>query len=174
MFPITFTVHNQAQLSAVLMALAPVDSLAAQHAQETAAAATFPDKDQPVWPHPTRVTPETAAAPAGKPSSTTAKPETRPALSSPTAEAAVAAAPAQSTAPAAPQPDTVPAATVSSAAESVTYDQVARAITASVKVNREHTIDTLAKFGARKGPELKPAQYAAFLAALAQPEAVPA
>ena len=63
MFPMTLTIHNEAQLSAILMAMAPIGSLAAQHAQEQAAAATFPDKaDTPVWPHPTKATPETGAA----------------------------------------------------------------------------------------------------------------
>ncbi len=164
MFPVTVTIHNPAQLSAVLMAMAPLDSPLAQYAQETAAAATFPDK----------ATQEVAAAPAGKPRSTTAKPETPPAPSSPTAEAAVAAAPAQSTAQPAPQSATAAPAAASSAAEPVTYDQVARAISAAVKLSREHVVATLKQFGVAKGPELKAEQYAAFLAALAQREAVPA
>jgi hypothetical protein len=49
----------------------------------------------------------------------------------------------------------------------VVYAQVAAAITNAVKVSRQKAVDTLASFGARTGPELKPEQYAPFLKALA-------
>ena len=48
----------------------------------------------------------------------------------------------------------------------ITYDQVSKAITEKVKTNRDHVVATLAKFGAKKGTELKAEQYAEFLEAL--------
>lgn len=51
-------------------------------------------------------------------------------------------------------------------AEPITYAQVSKAITDGVKVNRDHVLATLAKFGVKKGPELTVEQYADFLAAL--------
>jgi hypothetical protein len=45
----------------------------------------------------------------------------------------------------------------------VDYAQVAKAITDTFKVDRAKTIAALAKFGAAKGPQLKPEDYAAFL-----------
>ena len=49
----------------------------------------------------------------------------------------------------------------------IEYAQVAKAITDVFKVNRAKVIEVLAKFGAAKGPQLKPADYAAFLKELA-------
>lgn len=45
----------------------------------------------------------------------------------------------------------------------IDYAQVAKAITDTFKVDRAKTIEALAKFGAAKGPQLKPEDYAAFL-----------
>jgi hypothetical protein len=45
----------------------------------------------------------------------------------------------------------------------IDYAQVAKAITDTFKVDRAKTIAALAKFGAAKGPQLSPADYAAFL-----------
>ena len=49
----------------------------------------------------------------------------------------------------------------------IEYAQVAKAITDVFKVDRVKVIEALAKFGAAKGPQLKPADYAAFLKELA-------
>lgn len=49
----------------------------------------------------------------------------------------------------------------------IEYAQVAQAIIDSFKVDRTKVIAALGKFGAKKGPELKPADYVAFLAELA-------
>ncbi len=49
----------------------------------------------------------------------------------------------------------------------IDYATVANAITSTFKVDRVKTVEALAKFGAAKGPQLKPADYAAFLAELA-------
>ena len=49
----------------------------------------------------------------------------------------------------------------------IDYATVAKAITDTFKVDRVKTIEALAKFGAAKGPQLKPEDYAAFLAELA-------
>jgi len=48
----------------------------------------------------------------------------------------------------------------------VTYDMVAKAITDTFPKDRVKVMAALAKFGAAKGPQLKPADYAAFLAEL--------
>lgn len=49
----------------------------------------------------------------------------------------------------------------------IEYAQVAQAIIETFKVDRAKVVATLGKFGAKKGPELKVADYAAFLAELA-------
>ena len=71
-------------------------------------------------------------------------PEIIPAVSTPTAPAGPSAA------------EPVPSLTID-------YAQVAKAITDTFKVDRAKTINALAKFGAAKGPQLKPEDYAAFL-----------
>lgn len=48
----------------------------------------------------------------------------------------------------------------------VPYDTVSAAISAAAKTNRDATLATLVKFGAKNGKELKPEQYTEFLAAL--------
>lgn len=48
----------------------------------------------------------------------------------------------------------------------ITYDQVAASITAKVKVDRNAVVTALAHCGVKKGPELKPDQYAEFLKVL--------
>jgi len=64
---------------------------------------------------------------------------------------------ASSTAPTLPESSTNPATLT------IDYAQVAKAITDTFKVDRAKTINALAKFGAAKGPQLKPEDYAAFL-----------
>jgi hypothetical protein len=48
----------------------------------------------------------------------------------------------------------------------VTYDMVAKAITDTFPKDRAKVLAALAKFGAAKGPQLKLADYAAFLGEL--------
>ena len=60
-----------------------------------------------------------------------------------------------------------PREVVGEAPAAIEYAQVAQAIIDSFKVDRTKVIAALGKFGAKKGPELKPADYAAFLAELA-------
>ena len=60
----------------------------------------------------------------------------------------------------------VPAATASASPSEVTYEAVSAAITAKVKVDRDHVVATLTAFGAKKGTELKAERYADFLKAL--------
>ena len=48
----------------------------------------------------------------------------------------------------------------------IEYADVAAAITAVFKVDRVRVVQVLANFGASKGPQLKPEDYAAFLAEL--------
>ena len=76
-------------------------------------------------------------------------------------------------APPKPAATATPPATVTTATPETTstpatiggidYAQVAKAITDTFKVDRAKTIEALAKFGAAKGPQLKPEDYAAFL-----------
>ena len=69
------------------------------------------------------------------------------------------ATPAPTTATTAPPETTSTPATTAG----IDYAQVAKAITDTFKVDRAKTINALAKFGAAKGPQLKPEDYAAFL-----------
>lgn len=67
-------------------------------------------------------------------------------------------------------PYTMPALQPREAVEApaaIEYAQVAQAIIDAFKADRAKVIAALGKFGAKKGPELKPADYAAFLAELA-------
>jgi len=52
-------------------------------------------------------------------------------------------------------------------AEVIDYPTISEAITNGVKKNRDHVVAILAKFGVKKGTELKSEQYPSFLAALA-------
>ena len=61
----------------------------------------------------------------------------------------------------APETTSTPATTAG-----IDYAQVAKAITDTFKVDRAKTIETLALFGAQKGPQLKPEDYASFLKVL--------
>lgn len=94
------------------------------------------------------------------------KKEAKPPKPSPVqkAEAPAATQPAPSASDT-PQPE--PGATAETATESpsnkIEYTQVGKAITEMVKTNRDHAVATLAKFGAKKGTELKEEDYAAFL-----------
>jgi hypothetical protein len=73
--------------------------------------------------------------------------------------------PVQSTAS---TPTAIPETTSTQATTAgIEYAAVAKAITDVFKVNRAKVIEVLAKFGAAKGPQLKPADYAAFLRELA-------
>lgn len=54
-----------------------------------------------------------------------------------------------------------------STTDEIEYATVAQAINDAVKADRPRAIATLAKFGAKKGPDLKPEQWADFLKELA-------
>ncbi len=152
MFPLTMTIHTLAQLSAVMRAL-----------QSDLKA---PDADDGAQP-------EVAAAPGPKPP---VPAPTQAASPAPGRHTATAAAAPQAAAPEkmadASDPGVASAAdqpqASTAAADPVVYAQVAAAITHAVKVSRQKAVDTLSAFGARKGPDLKPEQYAPFLKALAQ------
>lgn len=84
--------------------------------------------------------------------------------------------PSTATPPAAPlpkaeKPDTAaPSVAIepqeSTAATEVTYQQVTDAFLAVFKADREKGLAALKAFGVKKAPELKPEQYAAFIAEL--------
>ena len=79
-----------------------------------------------------------------------------------------AAAPESTTSAPAPAAQSAAAESqASTAATTITYDQVAKAITEGVKADRAKVVAALTKFGAKKGPDLKPEQWAEFLAELA-------
>ena len=72
--------------------------------------------------------------------------------------------------PAAPVAAQVEAAPAEPAVESpsdvVDYAVVSKAITEAIKKDRQKVVETLSKFGVKKGPDLKAEQYTAFLKAL--------
>lgn len=70
-------------------------------------------------------------------------------------------------APASTTSATTPASGTPEVTPTIEYAAVAKAITDVFKVDRAKVIEVLAKFGAAKGPQLKPADYAAFLKELA-------
>jgi hypothetical protein len=80
-------------------------------------------------------------------------------------KAAKAETPSSTVAELSPAPATTTPTAGSS--DEVTYDMVAKAITDTFPKDRAKVLAALAKFGAAKGPQLKPADYAAFLAELA-------
>ena len=97
------------------------------------------------------------------------KSDVKPAAGQPTATAKTeAAAPESTTSAPAPAAQSAAAESqASTAATTITYDQVAKAITEGVKADRAKVVAALTKFGAKKGPDLKPEQWAEFLAELA-------
>ena len=153
MFPITLTIHNPAQLNAVLAALAGAGTLLPEAPAPIAAPTT----------NDAALTTKEAPKP-GKSTSAATSAATAP--SPRTASEEVDGAAEKSTSQPAPQNDTAQAAAASSADEPIPYERVGKAITDMVKANRQKAVDTLAAFGVKKGPELKPEQYAAFLAQL--------
>lgn len=95
--------------------------------------------------------------------------DVKPAAGQTTAAAKTeAAAPESTTSAPAPAAQSAAAESqASTAATTITYDQVAKAITEGVKADRAKVVAALTKFGAKKGTELDPGQYAQFLAELA-------
>jgi len=131
MFPITITIHDQAQLNIVAAALSG-------QAKEPATA-----------PKPA-ATPAAAAGPATAPAAEAAAPAKT--ASAPSPAAASAAADAQ-------------ASTAATDAKAPTYEEVKPLILDLTKAKgRDVAAAALAKFGAAKGPELKPEDFAAFVA----------
>jgi len=92
-----------------------------------------------------------------------AKAEVVPPKPAPTKTSSKTPLPASSTEPSSQERSTSPASETSATTSTIEYAQVAKAITDTFKVDRVKTIETLAKFGATKGPQLKPEDYAAFL-----------
>ena len=97
------------------------------------------------------------------------KSDVKPASGQTTAAAKTeAAAPESTTSASDPAAQSAaPESQASTAATTITYDQVAKAITDGVKADRAKVVAALTKFGAKKGPDLKPEQWAEFLAELA-------
>lgn len=155
MFPMTLTVHNQAQLQAIIAACLKADGAPTTGEMVADLSAKVQAKKDAAQ----------AEAP-GKPAKTSAD---KPAPGQPTAEVAgVGAQEKTDAAQAGQSADSAGAqqADSTAAAEPIPYAAVAAAITNMVKTNRDHVVATLAKFGAKKGPEVKAEDYPAFMAAL--------
>jgi hypothetical protein len=142
-FPVTITIHNANDLASVMLVLGAngIATIPVHTVKEVSA-------------------PDPKSAPAAAAVSATSKP---------TAGAVAAVAPA--TKPASSQPSTTtPGATAASAADAgepeLVYEAVAKAINAAVKSDRARVVAALAEFGAKKGTDLKPEQWAPFMAAL--------
>lgn len=142
MFPITvtLTIPDNQSLTGLASALAALGITAPAPAPVAA-------KEPTAAPKPAAA-PVAAAGPATAPAAEAAAPEKTDAASSPAAASAAADAQAST-----------------AATEPVTYDQVKPLI---LKINaakgREAAAAALGKFGVTKGPELKPEQYAPFVA----------
>lgn len=166
MFPMTVTIHSPAQLNAVLNAMRP--ELRASDFADPAVGAAYEEAAQRVAQNEASaagvsVTEKAEALGNANAQATTAAGGRRTASKDPSSDAPTKTADARASstaesAAASPQDST--------AAEPIPYAKVADAITAAVKRSRQHAVDTLKRFGATKGPELKPEQYADFLAAL--------
>lgn len=87
-------------------------------------------------------------------------------VEAPKAQAPAATQAAPVTATPTPVATAAAAPAAESPSEALSYDVVSKAITDKVKSNRDHVVATLAKFGVKKGTELKAEQYSEFLAAL--------
>ena len=154
MFPITITLNTQAQLNAVMRALA-TDAPAPEADTSTAELVAGLQAKNAL---------KEAAAPTGKSSGATPARGQRTAAAeaqAPVTPEKTAAAPASSAAASAePQPQ------ASTAADApITYDQVRPLILEVVKKKgRPAGESLLSKFGAKNGTELKPADYATFVA----------
>ncbi len=146
MFPVTITLQTAAQLNAVMAAL----SLAPTGAElTTAQLVEMAEKRAETVKTAKELSAGKSAKDVAAPGQTTAKVDAAPEK---TADAS-----AQSAGNAAAE---------SQASTAVTYELVGKAITEKAKTDRAHVIATLDSFGAKKGTELKPEQYADFLKAL--------
>lgn len=169
MFPMTMTIHTPAQLNAVLSALRP--ELQASDFAHPAVGAAYEEASAKVRANDAALQAgqqvKEAAAPAGKPTPAATEAATG-ARGQRTAAAAAATDAPEKTADG-PTPTAASAAAepqASTAAEPIPYERVGKAITEMAKNNRAKAVATLDAFGVKKGPELKPEQYADFLAAL--------
>lgn len=180
MFPMTVTIHNPAQLNAVLNAMRP--ELQASDFASPAVGAAYAEVTQRIA---QREATEAHAAPA--PAVTQAQQDAvddtagiqegakpgksakaGPAHGRPTATGAAAAAPEKTAAGSGPAAGSAAAQPQASTAadDTIAYDDVKLAIVALVKAKGAPAAAAVLKeFGAAKGPELKPEQYAAFVAA---------
>ena len=139
MFPVSITLHNPAQLNAVLAALG-----------------TSPAEDQ----QSSYVTVD--GSPSGKTATDIGQQDTKKEVKQQTKkDAAPASEPTQTA-----SDNSVSSSTESSATEQPTYQEVAALITkVSRTVSREAAVELLDSFGAKRGPDLKPEQFADVVAA---------
>jgi hypothetical protein len=137
MFPVTLTLHNAADLAAVMAALSVQP---AERAKDTAPA-------KPTRPSAREAAPAATQAPTAEPTpAPTPAPTAAPAPTAPTAQAEPAAAPG---------------------AKAVSYDDIKVLIPKAVaKAGRDKVLALLGEFGAKAGPEIKPEHFAAVHAKL--------
>lgn len=146
MFPMTVTVHNHAQLQAVIAAMGtePAETVSMTATQAAAAAAQ-------------------EAAAAKKPTRTPAKTTEAAAPTQPTAEAGEGAAPESKDENSAQAQGNPPA---DETQEAVTYEQTAAAVTSLAKAKgRDAAIGVLKQFDAATLKDVAPEQFAAVVAA---------
>lgn len=137
MFPATITLHNAQQLNAVLGALKALVPLTAADFASPAVGQAYEEA-------------------AGRVAAQAVEPTTAELVAQAQTRAEQARA---KPVPEMAKPEATPA-------KPITYTEVSAAITAAVKTDRAAVLATLAAFGASKGPQLTPEQYAPFLAAL--------
>ena len=106
---------------------------------------------------------EVPPAPKSRPKVETPKPLTKP--EEPTTTGA-STTPSE-TGPTTATTDSSETTSTQATTAGISYDMVAKAITDTFPKDRAKVMAALAKFGAAKGPQLKPADYPAFLAELA-------
>ena len=162
MFPMTITLHNAAQLNAVLKSMASVESLGVM---VPAGSAEAPAADIQA------VVTKAEEKAAKKPKTTSAATTADAAPGQPTAEVgaatdapvktADASPPTAGSAEAAPQ-----ASTAATDAPAVTYKDAAEVVTKLSRTKgRDAAIAVLKSFGAEKLPDVKPEDFAAVVAA---------
>lgn len=153
MFPMTVTISNPSQLTAVMAALGVVG--------------IEPPKTTPCAAHDAETAKEEAKAPATVKKEAAAKKEVQKAAEAVKPEAASTQPTAETTA--APEPKAEPSA---ASADAPTYQDAAAAITKLSRAKgRDAAVAVLASFGAAKLPDVKPEQFADVIAAAAKAEA---
>ena len=157
MFPMTVTIHDKAQLTAVLAAMGT------EGLEAAARPVTTPEQ--------TLVNKAEAKVATGKPKPTPVATPEAGASTQPTAEAVAAGAQEKTAAASVPNAASAetapPASTAATDAPAITYKDVQAAVVAAVKAgNRTNVVDLLKDFGVDHAEKLTPEQWPDALAKL--------